>query len=86
MVEYNEIIEVLTNYNYGGEYDCAIENHMDVLKKYKVEYPDLLNVCEIYGDEIINKCYFDEFLHDYYKSVIKSVINVLKSFKEDDDK
>ena len=83
MVEYNEIIEVLTNYNYGGEYDCAIENHMDVLKKYRVRDSDLLEICDVYT-VTEHRCYFDEFLHDYYKSVIESVVNVLKSFKDDD--
>ena len=83
MDKLDEIIDILKDYNCGGEYDCATENHMDVLKKYSVEYTDLLNICDIYGDEIINKCDFDEFLHDYYKSVIESIVNVLKSFQNE---
>ena len=78
----DEIIEYLNNINYGGEYDCAIDNHMEVLKKQNVENYDLLEICEGSGDMIERKTYLDEFIHDYYKSVIKTVCNAIETFKE----
>lgn len=78
----DEIIEYLNQINYGGEYDCAIENHMEVLKAQNVEDYDLLEVCEVCGDMVERKTYLDEFIHDYYKSVIKTVCNAIETFKE----
>jgi hypothetical protein len=77
-----EIIDILTNYTFGGEYDCAIENHREVLKEHNVEDTDMLEVCEVYGDYITRRTYLDDFIHDYYKSVIKSVCNVIETYKE----
>ena len=78
----DELIEYLSNLNYGGEFDCAIDNHIEVLKEHSVLDADLLEVCEVYGDMITRRTYLDEFIHDYYKSVIKSVCNVVEIFKE----
>lgn len=78
----DEIIEYLNQINYGGEYDCAIENHMEVLKEQNVEDYDLLEICEVCGDMITRKTYLEEFIHDYYRSVIKTVCNAIETFKE----
>lgn len=78
----DEIIEYLSNHNYGGEYDCAINNHTDVLKEHNVEDADILEVCDVCGDMVERRTFLDEFIHDYYKSVIKAVCNVISTYKE----
>jgi hypothetical protein len=78
----NEIIEFLHNYNFGEEFDCAIENHRDVLEEHNISDYDMLEIAEICGDMITTRTDLEEFIHDYYKSVIESVCKVLESYKK----
>jgi hypothetical protein len=78
----DEIIEYLNNITYGGEYDCAIDNHMEVLKEHNVEDEDMLEICEVYGDMVTRRTFLDDFIHDYYKSIIKTICNAIETFKE----
>lgn len=78
----DEIIEFLNNTSYGGEYDCAIENHRDILEEHGVGDYDMLEIDEVCGDMITRRTYFDEFIHDYYKSVIQSVCKAIETFKQ----
>ena len=77
----NEIIDYLNNFDYGGEYYPAIDNHMEVLKQYGIN-EGYWEITQEYGDLIENAGGLEDFLQDYYKSVIKSVCNVIETFKE----
>lgn len=78
----DEIIEYLNNVNYGGEYDCAIDNHLDVLTEHNVDDICMLEICDVNGDVVTFRTYLDEFIHDYYESVIKTVCNAIETYKE----
>lgn len=79
----NEIIEFINNMDFGGEYDCAIENHRDVLKEHRVVDYDVLEITDGCEDMTERRTFLDEFIHDYYKSVVKSVCNVIETYKEE---
>lgn len=77
----DDIIEYLNKFDNGGEYYPAIDNHMEVFRQYGIDE----GYCEIiqeYGDLIESRGDLKDFLQDYYKSVIKSVSNVIETFKE----
>lgn len=78
----DEIIEFLSNVDCGGEFDCAIENHRGILKEHNVEDADMLEICEVCDDMITTRTYFDDFIHDYYKSVIKTVCDAIETYKK----
>lgn len=80
----SKIINYVNNIDYGGEYNCAIDNHMDLFRQYGID-GGYWEICQVIGDMIESKGSLEDFLEEYYKSVIKSVCNVLETFKEEDN-
>lgn len=78
----SEITEFINKVDYGGEYNCAIDNHLDLFKQYGIN-KGYWEICQVIEDMIENKGDLNDFLLEYYKSVIKSVCNVLETFKEE---
>lgn len=76
----DEIISYLKNMNFGGEYDCATNNYVDLFKEYGID-DGFFEICECVGDSVISKGDLEEFLKDYYKAVIESVCKVIETFK-----
>jgi len=77
----DEIISFLNNYDFGGEYNCAIDNHIELLQRYGVDN-GYWEICRMSGDLVETAGGLDDFLEEYYKSVIKSVCNVLETYKK----
>ena len=88
----NDVIEFLNNTNFGGEYNCAIDNYHELFSKYGINlgidciadidshtpvgsFSSVVTGVDIKAD-------FEEFIQEYYKEVIKSVCNVISTFKE----
>jgi hypothetical protein len=78
----SEIIEFMSNVDYGGECNCAIDNHFDLFKQYGIS-KGYWEICQVIEDMVESKGDLNDFLLEYYKSVIKSACNVLETFKEE---
>ena len=91
----DEIIEFLMNTNFGGEYDCAIENYRELFSTYGINLGiDCIADIDSYTPigsrqnmvtSATIKTDFEEFIQEYYKAVIQSVCNVIRTFKEDEN-
>jgi len=77
----DDIIEILNNFDYGGEYYPAVDNHTDVFEQYGIN-KGYWEITQVHDDLIQSEGGLKDFLQDYYKSVIKSVCNVIETFKE----
>lgn len=85
-MEINKLLDAIEAYisdnDCNGELDCAIDNHAQVFIKHNVKDYDVLEICNLDEGKIVHKAYLEDFIRDYYESVIESVCNVIRSYKE----